>query len=462
MNRSYSADTLLPEKVEKRSRFYKYKNMFKNFSSRNSSSSSSRDSSITVNKDYSVPKGGERDNRHCQRKKEEYYNTLRKLLHDQEDSPLSWGETLESFLNGFYDKFSKNDKHKSSIHKLNVGHSFSIICDKVTPAPVKGPNGVDYDKMQKIIRKLRNYIIKSSGENMSFFVNQFEPVAHKLNESEFNLLVYQFLTLEAQNILSERRIHPTYNDTSHFLTSMSRILSNEIPNLHKTIEEFDNYNHKDHQRTDIMRIYDDLNIFLTDISTDYWDEKEKKRRLFEKIRKYIPDYLLDNFESFLSIDYKKNVVYPSFEVLHNFLFSNKDKINRYIATKNKGRPITIHKTQEENNRNNKNQGGYKPNNSQGKDRTPCNHCGKNNHHSDSCYKHPDKMIRQANRDRNKEKEQCLLCRSQHKTHSCFLYPDTVPISENCKYCKKLYNANVFHPAEKCRNKCSFLEQMPMS
>ena len=375
--------------------------------------------------------------------KEAYMNDVRRIVQDPETTSSNWGMAFEKFISKMF-RDNKSRENKYVVNKLTMISGLEHILENLIPT-------MEYnnDKVKRAIRDHRETVQKNSGKNLRTFVKQFEGVADKLTYAEFNTLLYSFLTEESRKATDKKGLDPRQQTTSHYIAMLSRILANEIPNTRTLIERAEHFIPSNPYN--IMDIYDEILNILNNIPNDVWPWEEKERKLYRIILRITPEPHKTELEDSLTYrDWDDVMQYPNRETIHNFLYRNKEFIDKNLNTKRKfEKYYPNYKVGKESRIKEIKPGAPKKSTKSNK----CVHCEKTNHASDKCFRHPNELIRQQNKDESNGVNKCLLCRSsKHKEIACDTYENVTPIAIFCTICRERYGCKVFHPESICVNR----------
>jgi len=314
-------ETIPPEKKEKLSK--RFKNFLKSTVSKpkipvKMENITDSDDDSYVGEQSSVRGEGARlGNRHRERNRnltdnEAYLEDVRRIIQDSEATTLNWGTAFDRFFKRMFKDHLVTENRKK-INKLNSISGFGNIISRLIPS-------LDYnnERVKKEIKNFKETVQRNSGRNLRTYIKQFEGAASELTNAEFNALLYCFLTDESRKILDKKGIDPKQLTTSHFISSLSRLLTDDILSTKTLIDRVEHFIPSNPYN--IMDIFDEILSILHNIPEDIWNNEEKESRLYRIILRITPDAFKKELEDTLTYkDLDDYVHYPDIETIHDFL-----------------------------------------------------------------------------------------------------------------------------------------------
>lgn len=410
------------------------------------------------------------------------------VYHQVKDTPTLKVATVKADDNEAITKTSLQqylkNKQESTSHQQFVQTTCDLSDCSTTPR---------IDEITRVVKKLRNLNIHDVATlGLHQYLEQF-PVNEflHLNQREYNIILSNFIGSDLSKKCAKNRIMPQNLTTTDYI--------NELHNLHSNCSsEFEieekllNYTPKEEN---IQNIWVELTNIVDLVDSNTWNETYKNKKLFWKLRKLVPDFMIPTLYELQVYNLQKNTTdIPSRAVMRNFviqysplidgqLTKKKNRVNkveaeddilpqaRIHASRTLAPPATAlipvqppaymtpmqpnmhyqmtpppypsyHKPQ--NNYNNySNQNRTDP-----RQGPRCDHCNRYGHVLAECFFHPEQKIAFSNQLLKGRK--CLLCCNLgHHAETCKEYPGIVPVLSRCTICRN-NGLFTFHPQSVCK------------
>ena len=414
------------------------------------------------------------------------------VYHQVKDTPTLKVATVKTDENEAITKASLQqylkEKQESTSHQQFVQTTCNLSDCSTTPR---------IDEITRVVKKLKNLNIHDVATlGLHQYLEQF-PVNEflHLNQREYNIILSNFIGSDLSKKCAKNRIMPQHLSTTDYI--------NELHNLHSNCSsEFEveekllNYTPKEEN---IQNIWVELTNIVDLVDSNTWSETYKNKKLFWKLRKLVPDFMMPTLYELQVYNIQKHTMdMPSRAVMRNFVIQYSHLIDGQL-TKKKNRvnmveaeddilpqarihasrtlappaaaPITIqppaYMTPMQPNMqyqmipppypsyqitpNNRPQNSYNNNQYRSDPRQGprCDHCNRFGHVLAECFFHPEQKIAFSNQKLKGRK--CLLCCNfGHHADTCTDYPGIVPVLSRCAICKEK-QLFTFHPQSVCKH-----------
>lgn len=354
------------------------------------------------------------------------------------------------------------------------------------PSNLRSSPFINTDKLTKLSKSLKYMINEINETNFTSCFTLINQVSENssLSSGEYNLLVLTFLSKDLKSFVTSMNTNLSRICSQ---TLIDRIVSEVFkanPTKDELLDIVRNYKPDETEKTDLLRLANKIETLINAIpdsaigNSPIRVSRKKAKLFYVKLMEYIHPALYIEFSK-LRCFTKHGCLYPTMELVSNFLKAHSSFLRKNLAKKNYRfvNKISVENKLEEDllgeeewakeGVNREEKFFDSPTDAKHTDtaeRAKCKHCNKPSHESEGCFNHPDRAIGRKNLEKFRAKGRyfkdakaggfspsCLLCRGPHISPNCRLYPQQMPISDYCNHCFALMMGKLYHPMKKCKN-----------
>ena len=207
---------------------------------------------------------------------------------------------------GFSTNLSENeDKEDKSNEKKKVIDKEHTTISKIFKAKLEEEGNDNFTYLDEYLG-----ILLSLGKEPKFRINDLDEIIHQLIKDKENPLKYLFNTYHRSIVMIEIKFRKEYDKT---YKQIHRILANYISNI-LTDPSIFNINISEDEKYQNFKEYltecnmNELGFFLYDIGLGNSSDEKVLKTVFGFFFRYINEYNIENFKSFIKSNYKESLV----------------------------------------------------------------------------------------------------------------------------------------------------------
>ena len=327
-------------------------------------------------------------------------------------------------------------KREMDARSMEKSKRNNMSCVQLEPPSNLIPDPTVRANVMKNLNSLVNLKFQM-GDSLALFVdnlNSYVDSVSSINSGEYNLLLFSLLNQGAKDRLAGMS-SPAKMETAVFLRTLCFYL--EVPKTRfDRLRELYAYKPSKNVQT-IQEIISEI-CRLADNAFPSYDPK-KDEIVYEALKSAVPVTVKAKLSLIYDeVSFRQGNKYPSLNDIIISITPDLAEINLAIKNEMKS-SVFVRKIDAQ-------QDMSKPQafvtNTAISTKPPCGFCRLNGHETNKCFKNPLSTT-------YKGVHSCTLCRGNHKTPLCILYPNTIPVAESCSFCSNMVGLLFFHPEKAC-------------